>query len=45
MKFKASLFFCGTFFFSLFLSFALTVAEETDAKRSPLLNPFLEAEH
>ena len=45
MKFKASLFFCGTFFFSLFLPFALTAVEEIDAKRSPLLNPFLEAEH
>ena len=30
MKFKASLFFCGTFFFSLFLSFALTAAEEIE---------------
>jgi tetratricopeptide (TPR) repeat protein len=46
MKFKARLFFCEAFILSLFFSFALIVAaEEFDAKSSPLLNPFLEAEH
>ena len=46
MKNKATLFFCGTCFFSLFFCFVLTVvAEEFDSKRPLLLNPFLEAEH
>jgi tetratricopeptide (TPR) repeat protein len=46
MKFKGSLFFCGVFLFSLYFYLVLTVAaEEFDSKRSPLLNPFLEAEH
>ena len=46
MKLKANLFACGTF--SLFLSFSLAfclLAEEIDTKRTPLLHPFLEAEH
>lgn len=46
MKSKASLFFCGAFFFSLVFLFAFNVAgEERDATPPPPLNPFLEAEH
>ena len=46
MKNKTTHFFCGMCFFSLFFCFVFTVvAEEFDSKRSPLLNPFLEAEN
>ncbi|MCL0044782.1 penicillin-binding protein activator [Nitrospinaceae bacterium] len=46
MKSKASLFFCGAFFFSLVFLFAFNVAaEERDATPPHSLNPFLEAEH
>ena len=46
MKNKTTHFFCGMCFFSLFFCFVFTVvAEEFDSKRSPLLNPFLEAEY
>ncbi|SVB51959.1 uncharacterized protein METZ01_LOCUS204813, partial [marine metagenome] len=46
MKFKTFPVDFGFFFISFFFSFTLTAsAKDFDAKRSPFLNPFLEAEH
>ena len=46
MKLKANLFSFATFLFFLFFPLAFcALAEEIDTKRSPLLHPFLEAEH